>query len=66
MSDDGGGGGCSDKIRCQMMRVDEVVRTGVSLVYWGGGGGCGQMVGVVVEVAKRVVCLVCGESYAIR
>ena len=32
----------------------------------GGGGGCGQMVRVVVEVAKRVVCLVCGESYAIR
>ena len=48
-----------------MNRVDEVGRTGVSLVYWGG-GGCGQMVRVVVEVAKRVVCLVCGESYAIR
>ena len=33
---------------------------------WCVGGGCGQMVGVVDEVAKRVVCLVCEESYAIR
>ena len=45
------------------VEVDEVGRTGVSMVCW---GGCGQMVRVVDEVAKRVVCLVCEESYAIR